>query len=128
MMCVKICETVHGKSASYVCSPQNCSVFMDFPVSMAMSSVSTKRFNFKCSRPVEARPPRTYPIVVMVALRNNGCLHLPPVRTRSDMTWKDILYNEFRKYLQDHGAGFPAELASSLGDEFMKHVTYAFFL
>jgi hypothetical protein len=39
------------------------------------------------------------------------------------MTRKDELYNAFRKYLQDNGVGFPADLATSLGDEFLKHIT-----
>jgi hypothetical protein len=43
------------------------------------------------------------------------------------MTGKDVLYHDFRKYLQDHGVGFPADLASSLDDEFLKHIAYSFF-
>jgi len=43
------------------------------------------------------------------------------------MTRKDELYNAFRKYLQDNGVGFLADLATSLGDEFLKHITYAIF-
>jgi hypothetical protein len=41
------------------------------------------------------------------------------------MTWKDELYSDFRKYLKDRGVGFPADLAPSVGDEFLKHITYA---
>jgi hypothetical protein len=119
MMCVKNCDAIQLL--------QDCSVFLDFSFSMAMSEVPTKRFTFKCIRHVEARPPRQDPIVAMMALRNIGCLHLPLFRRRAIMTRKDELYNAFRKYLQDSGVAFPADLATSLGDEFPKHITYAFF-
>jgi hypothetical protein len=128
MMCVKNYDVIHDMPASDVGSIQDCSMFLDFSVSMAMSEVPTKRFNFKCSRPIEARPPcQDHIIVVMMAQRNNGCLHLPSVRTRVVMTGKDVLYNDFRKYLKNRGVGFPADLTSSVGDEFLKHITYAIF-
>jgi len=88
MMCVKNYNMIHGMPASDAGSIQYCSVLIDFPVSMAMSEVPTKRFTFKCSRPIEARPPRQDPIVVMMAQRNIGCLHLHPVRTRCVVTGK----------------------------------------
>jgi hypothetical protein len=113
--------------ASDVGSIQDCSVFLDSPVSMPMSKIPTKRFTFKFSRPVEARPTRQDPLAVMMAQRNTGCLHLPPARTRIGMTGKDVLYNDFWKYLKDRGVGFPADLAFSVGDEFLKHITYAIF-
>jgi hypothetical protein len=43
------------------------------------------------------------------------------------MTGKYILYNELRKYLLDQGVKFTLDLATSLSDEFLKHLTYALF-
>ena len=100
MMCVKIRDTMHGKPASDDGFLQDCSVFWDFPVSMTMFELSAKRrFTFERSRHIEARPPRIDPMLVMMALRNIGSLRLPPVRTRVVMSGKDVLYNDFRKYL-----------------------------
>jgi len=82
MKCVKNFGMIHGMYAFDVGSIQACTAFLDFPVSMAMSEVYTKRFTFKCIRPIQARPPRQYHMVVVMAQRNYGCLHLPPVRTR----------------------------------------------
>ena len=43
------------------------------------------------------------------------------------MTRKDVLYNDLRKYLQDQGVGFPADLADSLGDAFLVHLIATLF-
>ena len=102
-------------------------LFFYFPVSIAMSEVPTKRFTFKCFRPVEDQRPHRDPIVIMMARQATGYIHLPPPRDRSVMTARDILYNDLRKFLQDNGAGFPADVAVTLGDEFLKHLTYAIF-
>jgi hypothetical protein len=105
MMCAKNFDMIHSISASDVGTIQDCTVLLDFPVSMAMSKVPTKRFTFECIRPIEARPPRQNLVVVMMTQMNFGCLHLPPVRTsRIVITGKDVLYNDFRKYLKDRGA------------------------
>jgi hypothetical protein len=58
LMCIKISDTVQGRPTSDVGSLHDCSLFLDFPVSMSMSEVPTKRFLFKCFRSVETRRPR----------------------------------------------------------------------
>ncbi len=67
MMCVNNYDMIHGIPASDVGSIQDCLVFLDFSVSLAMPEVPPKRFTFKCSRPIEARRPHQDPIVVMMA-------------------------------------------------------------
>ena len=44
MLCVKRYDIIHGMPGFDAGSIQDCSVFLDFPVSMAMSEVPTKRF------------------------------------------------------------------------------------
>ena len=63
----------------------------------------------------------------MIARNSAGYIYLPLVRARGTMTGKDILYNDLRKYLLDHSVGFTLDLTISLGDEFLKHLTYALF-
>jgi hypothetical protein len=106
---------------------QDGTVFLDYPVTLAMSEVPTKRFTFKCHRLVEDRQSRQDLVVAMMVQRNSGDLHVPPVRARLVMTGKDNLYNDIRKYLQDNEVVFSADLADSVGDEFLKHLTYALF-
>jgi len=101
LMCVKISATVQGKPASDIGFLHECSVFIDFLVSLAMREVPTKRFTFKCTRPVENRLPRQDPIVIMMAREAARCNHLPIPRHRSNMIARDFLYNDLRTYLQD---------------------------
>ena len=128
LSCVKISDTVQGRPATDVGSLQDCSVFLDFPVEMAMSEVPTKRFTFRCTRPTEAQRPRHDPITIMMAQRSSGFVHLPPpFADKSIKNARDVLYNDLRKYLQDEGVGFKADQVDSLGTEFLKHITYALF-
>ena len=48
---------------------------------------------------------------------------MPPVRARLVM----IHDNDIRMYLHDNIVGFPPDLADSVGEEFLKHLTYALF-
>ena len=48
MFCLKISDTVQGKPASDVGATQDCSIFLDYPISLAISEVPTKRFTFRC--------------------------------------------------------------------------------
>jgi hypothetical protein len=53
MRCTKQSDTIQGRAASYVGDVQDCSIFLDFPVYMAISQVPTKHFLFMCEREVE---------------------------------------------------------------------------
>jgi hypothetical protein len=57
LLCTKISDTIQGRPTSDVGTLQDCSVFLDFPVSMPMSEVPTKRFLFKCLLSVCINPP-----------------------------------------------------------------------
>jgi hypothetical protein len=63
----------------------------------------------------------------MMEQRATWNIHLPPIRTRYIMTARDILYNDIRKYMHDQTVGFHDEHVDSLGDEFLKHLTYVVF-
>jgi hypothetical protein len=127
MLCMKSIETVHGKPTSDVSATQDCTVFFDYPISIPMSKVPTKRFTFKCTRLVEDRRPRQNPLLAMMVRRNVETAHLLPPRERGFMTGRDVFYNDLRKYLEDKGVGFEVDASASLGDEFIKHLTYALF-
>ncbi len=43
------------------------------------------------------------------------------------MTGKNVMYNDFRGYLKEQGVGFPADLASSVGDDFLSNIGVAIF-
>ena len=98
MMCTKISDTVQGRAASDVGTVQDCSVFLDFPLSMAMSEVPTKRFMFKCFRPVETRRPRVdaFNFLMAASSQTTAFVHLPPFRAPSVMTARDVLCNDLR--------------------------------
>jgi len=100
-------------------------MFIDFPVSLAMREVPTKRFTFKCTRHVKNCRPRQDPIVIMMTREVAGCRHLTIPRQRSTMIARDVLHNDLRTYLQDKRIGFPAEKVGSLGEEFLKNLSYA---
>ena len=87
LLCTKISDTIQGRPASDVGTVQDCSVFLDFPVSMPMSEVPTKRFLFKCFRSVETRRPRVDAFTVLMA-STTSFVHLPHVRVRSAMIGK----------------------------------------
>ena len=125
-MCVKISDTIQGKPASEVGSLQDCSVFIDCPWPY-MREVPTKRFTFKCTRPVENRRPCQNPIGIMMAREVAGRSHLPIPRQRSTMTARDVVYIELRTYMKDQRVGFPADKVGSLGEEFLKNLSYAIF-
>jgi len=117
MMCCKLNDTV----------ARECSVCLDFPVIMAMTEIPTKTFTFKCFRRVEDRRPRVNAIAAMMATWDTGNIHLPPVRARFVMNARDDLYNDLRQYLHDEEVGFSADLAKTLGNEFLKHLSSALF-
>jgi len=94
---------------------------------MAMTEGPTKTFTFECTRPVEQRQPRANPLRAMTVQRNLAYTHLPPPRMRGAMTGKDELYNDIRSYLEVKVVGFDVDSASFLGDEFVKHLSYALF-
>jgi hypothetical protein len=75
---IMMCTVVNGT----VESVKDCSVFLDFTVLMAMTEIPTKRFTFKCSRPVEEQRPRVDAIRVLMASQSVGNVHLPAVRAR----------------------------------------------
>ena len=58
---VKMCDArLHGdRPACDVGRVQDCTVFLSFPVTLAIAEVPTKKFSFYCTRPVETRPPPT---------------------------------------------------------------------
>jgi len=45
---------------------------------MAMTEVPTNRFAYECSRLIDAHRQRQDPIVVMMAQRATGNIHIPP--------------------------------------------------
>ncbi len=89
---------------------------------MAISEVPTKHFLFRCERAVEQRRP-----LVILGSQNTRNTHLPPSRARSVMNAKDNIYNDLRQFLKDNGVGFPADLAVSVGDGFLRHLSTALF-
>ncbi len=103
MLCDKNSETVHGKPALDVCTTKNCSLFLDYPVSMTMTEVPTKTFTFKCTRPLKQRQAHANPLRAMMVQRNLAYIHLPPPRMRGVMTGKDELYNDIRSYFEVKG-------------------------
>ncbi len=90
-------DTVQRRSASDVGADKDCSAFLDFLVSVPLTEVPTKRFIYKCFRPVEARRPRVDVVVVLMASRSTRNDNLPHVRERTAMHGKDILYNDLRQ-------------------------------
>jgi hypothetical protein len=121
-------DTVQGRTASDVVTLRDCTVFLDFPVSMAMTEVPTKKFTFRCIRPVEdRRPVLRDPIQFMMSRSTSLYVHLPPPRARTVMTARDVLYNDLREYLTTQKVGFNDDLAHSLGDEFLKNLSSALF-
>jgi len=128
LRCVKMVERLHGgRPATDVGHIQDCTVFLSFPVVLAITEVPTKRFWFSCTRPVEARPPPANAMVVLMMQSVSGSLHLPCARAYRKMTGKDVLYNDFRDYLKEQGVGFPADVASSVGDDFISNIAAAIF-
>ena len=96
-------------------------------MTVPLAEIPTKWFIFKCFRPVQERRPPADVVVAMMASRSTRNDHLPPVRERTTMHGKDILYNDLRRYLQDQKGGFPRDMCISVGDEFLKHLTSALF-
>ena len=79
LMCTKISDTVQGRPASDVGCFQDCYVFLDFPVLVAMAEVPTKRITFKCTRPIEDRRPRRDALAVLMMKSASGQVHLPVI-------------------------------------------------
>ena len=67
IMCEKMSDKGIARHVHDFGSSKDCSIFLDYPVTMAMTEVPTKRFTYKCSRPIEAQHPSQDPIVVMMA-------------------------------------------------------------
>ena len=62
---------------------------------------------FKCFRSIETLRPRVNAFAVIMASQSTAFVHLAPVRARSDMIARDVLYNDLRQYLQDQGVALP---------------------
>jgi hypothetical protein len=127
MLCAKNIETVHVKSASNVCATQEGSVFLDYLVSMSMSEVLTKRFALKCTHLFEHRQPHPNPLLAKMVRWSAEHTHLPPFRERGVMIEREELYNDLMNYLQDKSLKLEVDDSASLGDGFIKHLTYALF-
>jgi hypothetical protein len=129
LRCIKMIDArLHGgRPASDVGLRQDCTVFLSFPVLLAIAEVPTKKFSFSCTRHVEARPPPTNVVVVMMMQSVSGNTHLPCARAYQKMTGKDVLYNDLRIYLKEQGVGFPADLATSVGDDFLSNLAEIIF-
>jgi hypothetical protein len=127
MQCTKQSDTIQGRAASDVGVVRDCSVFLDFPVYMAISEIPTKHFLFRCERAIEQRRPLVNAFTVILGSQNTGNNHLPRARARSVMNAQDNLYNDLRQFLKDHGVGFPADLAGSVGDSFLRHLSTSLF-
>jgi len=127
MQCTKLSDNVQGRTTTDVGVVRNCSVFLDFPMLMTITEVPTKHFLFKCERPVEQRRPRGNAFNVILESQNTRNYHLPPTRVRSEMNAHDTLYNDLRHLLKDHKVGFFADLASSVGKGFLRHLSSSIF-
>jgi hypothetical protein len=129
LRCVKMNDVrLHGgRPAADVGLIQDCTVFLTYPVNLAIVEVPTKKFSFYCTRPEEARPPLSNAMVVMMTNAFSGNTHLPCARAFRKMTGKDVLYNDFRDYLKQEGVGFPHDKASSLGDDFLSNLATIIF-
>ena len=79
------------------------------------------------TRLVEARPPPTNVMVVMMMQSVSENAHLPCARAFRKMNGKDTLYNDFRDYLKQQGVGFPHDQASRLGDDFLSNLSAIIF-
>jgi hypothetical protein len=66
-------------------------------------------------------------MVVMMMQSVYGNTHLPSARAYRKMKGKDDLYNDFRDYLKEQGVGFPADLAISVGDDFLSNLAEILF-
>ena len=66
-------------------------------------------------------------MVFLMANAVFGNMHLPCARAFRKMTGKDTLYNDFRDYLREQGVGFPHDLASTLGDDFLSNLSEVIF-
>jgi len=124
LRCVKMNDArLHGgRPAVDVGLVQDCTVFLTYPVTLAIVEVPTKKFSFYCTRPEEARPPPSNAMVLMMRNVVSANTHLPRARAFMKMTGKDALYNDFRDYLKQQGVGFPHDLVSSMGDDFLSNL------
>jgi hypothetical protein len=52
-----LADTFKGRTASDVVTLRDCTILIDFPVSMAMTEMPTKKFTFRFIHPVEDRRP-----------------------------------------------------------------------
>ena len=66
-------------------------------------------------------------MVFMMARSTSADTHLPRAREFRKMTGKDFLYNDFRSYLKEQEVGFPADLASGVGEDFLSNLTSIIF-
>ena len=126
---VKMCDArlYGGHPTADIGLIQDCFVFFSFPVTITMAKVPTKTFSFVCTRHVEARPPPSNPMVFTMAHFLSAHLHLPRAREYRKMTGKDILFNDLRDYQKEQRVDFPADIASSVGDEFLSNLSNVFF-
>jgi hypothetical protein len=66
-------------------------------------------------------------LYIILESQNTGNNHLPPARARSVMNAQDNLYKKLRQFLKDHGVGFLVDLAGSVGDGFLRHLSTTLF-
>ena len=99
VQCTKLSDIVQGKAASDVGDIRDCSVFLHFPVLMAITEVPIKQFMFKCERPAEQRRPRGNAFTITLESQNARNRHIPPVRVISIINAHVNLYNDLRRLL-----------------------------
>ena len=91
LMCDKIRDTHQTIRYSHdIHAVEDCIVFLDYHVTMAMSEVPTKRFAFKCSHPVKQQRCRVNHVIAVMARQSSEFIHLPEPRDRVIMTARDI--------------------------------------
>ena len=136
LRCVKMIlstnDRLHGgRLAADVGLIKDRTVFLTYPVTLAIAEVPTKKFSFYCTHHVgglEALPPPSNALVFLMTSAVSHNTQLPCARLYRKMTRKDTLYDDFRGYLREQGVGcFPHDIASSLGDDFLSNLSAIFF-
>jgi hypothetical protein len=129
LQCVKMVDAHHGgRPSSDVGDIQDCFiVFLSFPTTLAIAEVPTKKFSCVGTRPATVRPPPRTDMVALMVQAASANIHLPPIRAYRKMNGKNILFNDFRDYLKNQGVCFLADLACSLGNDFLTSLRASIF-
>jgi len=114
VMCDKISGTYQAGMHGHDTIVKDCALFLDNHVTMAMSKFPTRPFALKCTRPIEHQRVRVNPLTIWMARQSYECILLHEPRARRIMTARDILHNEFRKYMKAQAVGILGGDASSL--------------